>query len=893
MPPACDSPCSGSWWWRCSEPCSPGSGTCRWRRRPSYQAESVTNRLREVQLKPERGRIIDVNGRVLVDNKRQLVVTIERDEIAGSDDRALLFNRLSGALQVPVDELEARYESGVDDRLLPFPVDTDVTEATANYLMERREDFPGVEVTETSSRVYRYGPLAANVIGYMARINPDNAEGYTAQGYELSDRVGIAGIERYYEGELRGTPGKIVYEVDARERVVRVVDEEPAIPGNDVQLTIDIQVQQLAEQTLDQALRERRTKAPKPDHNTVDGSVSREWGYYPAPAGAVVVEDPANGNLLALASNPPYDPRWFSEGISQQKFEELFKPEDPNGPLFDRATQGGYAPASTFKPFVAYSALRTGLHPEPRLRHQRLRQVRDRPQVLQRRDRRLRLPELGGGRPGGGGPAPGPHAVERRVLLPAGRRDDARPQRRGHPAAGHPRLGVRQPHRRAAAQRVGRPGARRRQPGAGLRGQPRGLHRLRLVPRRQRAAGHRPGRHAGHTPADDQRLLGARQRGHRLAPQRGQGDPGAGHPRRAPAARARVPRPGRRGEGDGAEPADTSPPSSEDAGDAAATDEAAADAAAAECPEDPASTTTTTPIEDLPEIIAPGVTAPPTLARSGHVDHADTVPAGPWPRCASPRSTCRRPRWCARSTPRRSRPSRCRRSGASPSSTACATCPGGARPRRPSPASTSAPTRSPARRAPPRTSARRTTRTPRCSSGSAPCNFQQQYTVAAVLQQAGFGADAAAPVVRRMYEGLLDPPSLPAPVPGRAARRAPGRRRRAAALRRVGHHHRRRGDGLMVAVARRGPHRQPPPQPHQRPLPRRLAAAGAGGAAGRGRAGGHLLGQVPGVQRGRRRPVRAGQAPGHRPRARRRGAGRRHADRLPAAARLRAAPLRC
>src|SRR5262245_27720553 len=178
---------------------------------PEYRAQSVTNRLREVQIKPERGRILDVNGRVLVDNKRQLVVTIERDEIANASDRAVLFNRLSGALQVPVDQLESRYQSGVDDRLLPFPVDTDVTEATANYLMERREDFPGVEVSESSERVYRYGPLAANVIGYMARINPDNADTYTSQGYELSDRVGVAGIERYYENELRGKPGKIVY----------------------------------------------------------------------------------------------------------------------------------------------------------------------------------------------------------------------------------------------------------------------------------------------------------------------------------------------------------------------------------------------------------------------------------------------------------------------------------------------------------------------------------------------------------------------------------------------------------------------------------------------------------------------------------------------------------
>jgi penicillin-binding protein 2 len=333
---------------------------------PRYEATSVTNRLREVQLKPTRGRILDVNGFVLVDNKRALVVTIERDSIKDDDERAMLFNRLSGALQVPVNDLEERYISGVDDPLLPFPISKDVSEATANYLMERREDFPGVEVSETFERVYRYGPTGANIIGYTARINDTNRDYYVDQlDYELSDRVGTAGIERYYEAELRGKPGKIIYEVDARERIVREVAYEPPVPGNDIQLTIDIQVQQLAEQTLEQALIERRQTAPPPDRSAVTGEVTREWGNYLAPSGAVVVEDPNNGSLLALASNPPFDPRWFTEGVSAEKFAELFRPDDKNGPLVDRTTQGGYAPASTFKPFTAYAALKNGYIESP------------------------------------------------------------------------------------------------------------------------------------------------------------------------------------------------------------------------------------------------------------------------------------------------------------------------------------------------------------------------------------------------------------------------------------------------------------------------------------------------------------------------------------------------
>lgn len=331
---------------------------------PEFRQELTANQLRTVQIPPQRGRIVDVEGRVLVDNRRTLVVTIERDEINTADERTAMFARLSGALEVPAGELEDRYDSGVDDRYLPFPLKENVSEATANYLKERREDFPGVEVIESWQRVYRYGPIGANVVGYMERISEDNAKEYLEKGYEVSDRVGAAGIERYYEAELRGTPGSITYEVDARERIVRIVDEEPAVPGNDIQLTVDITVQQLAEQTLEKALQERRTARPEPTKSAITGEITRIWDLYPAPSGSVVIEDPATGNLLALASNPPFDPRWFEIGISAEQYAAIFG-EQAGSPLFDRATQGQYAPASTFKPFVAYAGLRTGALPDP------------------------------------------------------------------------------------------------------------------------------------------------------------------------------------------------------------------------------------------------------------------------------------------------------------------------------------------------------------------------------------------------------------------------------------------------------------------------------------------------------------------------------------------------
>lgn len=351
-----------------------------------YQGQVDAAKTRTVYLAPERGRIFDADGRVLADNQRILTVTVEWAVIRNRPQtRAQLFERLSGPLGVAVEDLEARYERGVrvDDPLLPMPLVEDVDEATVQFLLERREDFPGIDVTEQWRRVYPYAPLASHVVGYMGALTADNVDEYTAKGYLRNERVGQFGVELSMEPYLHGTWGKQVWEIDAAGNTVRLIDEVEPVAGYDVQLAIDLDLQQYAEQALQTSLRQRRdlpedTSAPdRAARNPIDpksptgervyaSSVEygdQEWIQYKAPAGSVVVVDHSNGQILAMASYPTFDNRWFNAGISGEKFDQLFpQTDDPDRSiLVNRAVQARYNIGSTIKPFIAYAAIHSGL----------------------------------------------------------------------------------------------------------------------------------------------------------------------------------------------------------------------------------------------------------------------------------------------------------------------------------------------------------------------------------------------------------------------------------------------------------------------------------------------------------------------------------------------------
>ncbi len=341
----------------------------------ALQAEVDTTKLRTVPLLPERGRIFDAEGRILADNDRVLTVGVDWEVIRNRANRAEIFRRLSGWVDVPIEEMERRFESQVYSPFLPMPVAEDIDERTAIAIQERVEDLPGVTILEESRRVYPYAPIASHVVGYMGRITAESKDFYEGQGYYLNERVGQFGIELSMENDLHGKWGYVTYEVDNASRIVREVRRVPPINGNDVQLTIDLDQQQYAEQALETKLRDRQQQVainPLDPEKNFEEPVFPEYPRqvpYKAPAGSVVVQNYQNGQIIALASYPTFDNRWFEADLSGGTFERLFPSVDANGDpidpdesiLVNRAIQGRYNLGSTFKPFVAFAALDTGL----------------------------------------------------------------------------------------------------------------------------------------------------------------------------------------------------------------------------------------------------------------------------------------------------------------------------------------------------------------------------------------------------------------------------------------------------------------------------------------------------------------------------------------------------
>jgi penicillin-binding protein 2 len=288
---------------------------------------------------------------------------MDRGVIAKDLARAQMWDRLSGALGMSFKQLEDRYKSKRYDQLQPLPLKEDVSEDLAVYLRERSEDYPGIDIREDWRREYPYAPMASHVIGFLGAIRESETSYYKNLGYDPDSRIGQFGVEQTYESVLRGTPGYVKYEVDSRGRFLRQLDRKEPVPGFDLQLTIDLDLQQFTERALqNEIMVRRRTEAPTVLLNGEPDPAYPEITYYKAPAGSSVVLNHVTGEVVAMASFPNFDNRWFNAGISSEKFGELFPTtEDPDlSILVNRAISGRYNLGSSFKPFVAFAALNTG-----------------------------------------------------------------------------------------------------------------------------------------------------------------------------------------------------------------------------------------------------------------------------------------------------------------------------------------------------------------------------------------------------------------------------------------------------------------------------------------------------------------------------------------------------
>ncbi len=317
---------------------------------PAADKQVVAASYVTVYVPAPRGEILDRYGRVLVANRQ--VPVIEDVQAAASDTG--LVSRLAALLGMTVEATRAAILNNQYSPLAPVPIYLGASAAQILYIQEHRSLFPVGEVAATTADTPYVTPLgesAGELLGYVGQVTaqelPILQKAYPAKHYAAGDIVGQAGLEEEYERYLAGIPGRIEYEVNAQDQVLGVYRSIPPVPGDNLRLTIDARLQQVADEAILQGEKAARGMPASP-----------QAGHYKAPAGAVVAEDPRNGQIVAMATEPAYDPNWFDQGITKTEYRQLAK--EP-GVFENLAIQGQFAPGSTFKLVTATAGLESGL----------------------------------------------------------------------------------------------------------------------------------------------------------------------------------------------------------------------------------------------------------------------------------------------------------------------------------------------------------------------------------------------------------------------------------------------------------------------------------------------------------------------------------------------------
>ena len=289
----------------------------------NYRVLAEANRIRKIPVLAPRGRLLDREGRLLVDNYPSVTCYILRDQL---HDAAAQLPLIAQGLHMAPAQIETiLHRFAASPRFQSIPLKQDITPDEQAFLEAHRNELPAIELLDEQRRLYPRDGFAAHLIGYVGEVSEQMLNDSRYAFYESGDVVGRSGVEQTYDALLRGTDGSRDVIVNSHGKELGQVREEYAVPGKDLRLTIDLDVQKAAEQAL-------------------DGKI-----------GAIVAMDPHTGEILALASRPTFDPNQFSVHLTKTYWNEILN--NPDHPLLDKAIQAQLAPGSTFKIVMSVAGL--------------------------------------------------------------------------------------------------------------------------------------------------------------------------------------------------------------------------------------------------------------------------------------------------------------------------------------------------------------------------------------------------------------------------------------------------------------------------------------------------------------------------------------------------------
>ena len=298
-----------------------------------YDERAQANSIKSVPIPGPRGRILDRDGRVIVDNHSSFSLILAREQAKEEHLRPI-----AQGLDLDYNDLYARVaRMRKQPKYVPIVIKDELSPGDLSFVESHRDFFPELVLIQSQRRLYPQNNMLAHVIGYTGEISEQELDLPEFAKYEPGTVVGKFGIEKQYNDTLMGVDGQRQVIVDNRGQVRQTVGIKPAVPGHDLKLTIDLDLQTVAELAMDAPMKELDL-----EHKN----------------GAVVALDPRTGEVLAMVSRPAFDPNKFAVRIKTKDWREIA--DNPDHPMLNKAIQAEQAPGSTFKPFVALAGLETG-----------------------------------------------------------------------------------------------------------------------------------------------------------------------------------------------------------------------------------------------------------------------------------------------------------------------------------------------------------------------------------------------------------------------------------------------------------------------------------------------------------------------------------------------------